>query len=97
MATVFVHRALRDEPSVRGEQTRIMSSVGLEVRGSNYLPQFTWSDILRTVETPEFFLFFYNRRAAQYIPKRALQEPDVRALRDIVQAHAAGKYRLAHA
>lgn len=96
-ATVFARRALRDEPSVRDEQTRIVSSVGLEVRGSNYLQQFSWSDIVRTVETPEFFLFFYNRRAAQYIPKRALQEADVRALRDIVQAHATGKYRLAPA
>ena len=97
VARVTARRALRDEPSVRGQQTRIISSAGLEVRGTNYLQQFTWSDIVRTVETPEFFLFFYNRRAAKYLPKRALGEAETEALRDLVRAHAATKHRLAPA
>jgi YcxB-like protein len=96
-ATVLARRALRDEPNVRGEQTRIVTSAGLEVRGANYVQQFNWPDIVRTVETPEFFLFFYNRRAAQYLPKRALNGNDTSALRELLDAHAPGKHRLAPA
>jgi hypothetical protein len=91
MARILARRALRDDPSVRGEQTRSVSSDGVEVRGSNYGQQFTWADIVRTVETPEFFLFFYNRRAAQYVPKRAVDGADAQVIRDLIQTHAHGK------
>ena len=97
MARVIARRARRDDPAVRGQQTRIISSAGLEVRGANYVQQFTWSDIVRTVETREFFLFFYNRRTAQYVPKRALRGADAEAVRDLVRAHAAREHRVATA
>ena len=33
------------------------------------------------VETAEFFLFYYNKKCAYYVPKRALSDDDVLAVR----------------
>jgi hypothetical protein len=98
MARTFARRAIRDDPSVRGEQIRTVSPEGLVVRGANLLQRFPWADIVRAVETPEFFLFFYNRRAAHYIPKRALMSADLEALRTLLDSHTSSrKHRAAPA
>jgi hypothetical protein len=88
MLRSVARRATREEPALRGEQARILSADGLEARGHNFLQRLPWADIRRSVETPEFFLFFYNRRQAYYVPKRSLSEPDIATVRAIIQSHA---------
>ena len=83
----MARRATRDDPSLRGTQIRALSEAGFEARGAGFSQQLAWTDIVRAEETKEFFLFFYNRRAAYYIPKRCLQTGDEAALRSLIADH----------
>lgn len=80
-------RALKNNPSLRGPQTRVVDERGLEIQGANFLQRLSWTDIVRTDETEEFFLFFYNQRMAFYVPKRCLSETDIEIVRSLISAH----------
>ena len=58
-----------------------------ELASENYLQRHPWSDIVRCVETDEFFLFFYNKRMAHYLPKRAIGLVEAQAIRELIEAH----------
>lgn len=80
-------RAARKLPardaSVRGPQERAVDATGYHSRGNGVHLDVPWHAMVRGVETDQFFLFFYNKQCAYYLPKRALSETqcaDVRAL-----------------
>jgi hypothetical protein len=53
--------------------------------GTAFLP---WSEISRAVETPSFFLWYWQEKAAHYTPKRALPEADVERVRTLIREDA---------
>ena len=86
----LARRALRDDPSVRGTQIRTLSRRGLEARGANFSQWLAWADLVRVEEVDEFFLFFYNRRVAYYVPKRCLALSDAAACRSLIATRRDG-------
>jgi len=79
-------KALANDPSLRGPQSRSVDETGLHVRGAGFAQDFAWSDIVRVVETPDFFLFYYNKRAAHYMPKRVLDAAAIEQVRALIRA-----------
>jgi hypothetical protein len=89
------NRMAKTEPSVRGIQERGVDASGLHVRGHGLTMDYAWSDLLTAIETPAFFLFFYNKNCAHFIPKRALNGGSVDEVRSIIHAHMGGRAKLA--
>ncbi len=81
-------KALEADPSLNGTQARTVDDTGLHVRGAGYAPSLGWGELARVSETPNFFFFFYDKRLAHYIPKRALDARERDELRNLIQAHA---------
>jgi hypothetical protein len=46
---------------------------------------------VRAIEAPDFFLFFYNKRVAHYLPKRVLTGPQTREVRALVEENFLGR------
>ena len=87
MRRAAARKALENDPALRGAQTRIVDDAGLQVAGAGFSQQLRWSDLVRAVETEHFFLFFYNKRIAHYLPKRSLRADDVSKVRALLAAH----------
>jgi hypothetical protein len=87
-------KAQTNDPSLRGLQRRAVTEEGLEISGANFEQAITWSDLVRAVETPEFFLFFYNKRCAHFVPKRALSEAGVQRVRSLIAERMNERARL---
>ena len=71
--------------SLRGPQTRSLDAIGYHFRGNSVSLDIPWQVMLRAVETPEFFLFFYNKQCAYYFPKRALNATEVERARALLK------------
>jgi hypothetical protein len=41
--------------------------------------------MVRGIETAKFFFFFYNKRMAYYVPKRALDSRQIDEVRDLMR------------
>lgn len=74
------------DPSARGTQERAVDDVGYHSRGNGVAVDVPWHAMHRVIETAEFFLFFYNKQWAYYVPKRALTTAAVAELRALTQA-----------
>jgi hypothetical protein len=81
-------KALELDPSLQGTQERMLDDTGLHVRGAGFSPSLGWGELVRVSETPNFFLFFYDKNLVHYIPKRALDGRSRDELRNLIQAHA---------
>lgn len=84
-------KALANDPSLRGPQLRTVDENGLHVRGAGFAQDFAWSDLVRVVETADFFLFYYNNRAAHYLPKRVLDPAVIEQVRQLIRAKLPGR------
>jgi hypothetical protein len=84
MARAAAKKALENDPSLRGPQTRIVDDEGIHVLGAGLRQDLRWTDLVKAVETREFFLFFYNKRQAHYIPKRVLTSASVADVRNLI-------------
>jgi YcxB-like protein len=81
-------RALpKRDPTVLGPQRRVLDTAGLQVGGNGVHLSFDWAGIQRVLETPAFFLFFFSKGSAYYIPKSALSGAQVEGVRGLVAAH----------
>jgi len=69
------------DPIVIGTQQRIVDSEGYHSRGNGVALDIPWHVLYKVVETDAFFLFFYNKRCAYYVPKRAISVDEVAAVR----------------
>jgi hypothetical protein len=82
-------RAARKLPerdaSVRGPQERIIDSSGLHLRGNGVALEVPWHAMVRGVETAQFFLFFYNKQCAHFVPKRTLSTRQIDQIREFMQ------------
>jgi len=92
MQRTWARKATEYDPSLRGPQTRIVDESGVEVRGANSHQHLSWPDLRRIAEGPEFFLFFYNKRMAHYLPKRVLDAAEIGVVRELAQANAGARF-----
>ncbi|HET6680357.1 MAG TPA: YcxB family protein [Gemmatimonadaceae bacterium] len=91
-------RAARKLPerdaSARGPQERVVDETGFHSRGNGVALDIPWHAMVRAVETEEFFLFFYCKQCAYYVPKRVLAAPQLSEVRDLARAALADRARL---
>jgi hypothetical protein len=83
------------EPSVRGTQERGVDEAGLHIRGHGLTMDYAWPDLQSAVETPQFFLFFYNKNCAHFIPKRALPASGLDDVRTVLRTYMGSRAKLA--
>jgi hypothetical protein len=67
-----VRSAHKNNPSLRGNQTFVLTSDGFNAQGSLHSTTVTWKGITRVLETSEYFLFFVSRNTAYFIPTREI-------------------------
>jgi hypothetical protein len=53
-----------------------------------------WSDVVRVEESPAAFVVWIRPGAGAYLPRRAIADADLRALRALFHTHAGGRARL---
>jgi hypothetical protein len=87
-------KAQVNDPSLRGIQGRAVNEQGLQLSGASFQQSIAWADLVRAVETPSFFLFFYNKRCAHFIPKRALPGAGIQRVRTLVTERMGERARL---
>jgi hypothetical protein len=81
-----VRRAYRETPSLRGPQTYSFSDTGVAITGVSSSGTLGWDSVLEAIETREFFLLYHTKRAAFYVPKRAMTDEAQRAaLRELLR------------
>jgi hypothetical protein len=82
-------RAARKLPetdaSIRGLHTRTVDDEGFHFRGNDVALDVPWHAMQRAKETDKFFLFFYNKQCAYYLPKRALTSTEIGEVRALVR------------
>ena len=92
-----LRRAYDETPSLRGPQVYEFSETGLVMTGVGSSTTVGWDSIVEAIETKEFFLLYFSKRSAFYLPKRATSDEAQRtALRDLLRTQlghrAAGLY-----
>lgn len=85
------------DASMQGPQVRALDAAGFHSRGNGVSLDVPWHAFKRAVETPEFFLLFYNWQCAYAIPKPGLAADEVRAARELLQANLGERARLLRA
>ena len=82
-----LRRAYSETPSLRGPQVYQFTDAGLTIRGGAASTTLGWDSFVKADETREFFLLFYSKRCAYYLPKRvAGDEGERNALRALLRA-----------
>ena len=66
-----LRRAYAETPSLREPQVYRFSDAGLSITGGPATITLGWDAIVEALETEEFFLLFYSKQCAYYVPKRA--------------------------
>jgi hypothetical protein len=93
-------RAFRRNPMYQGDFTMEITDEEIRVTGPQTTWHTRWSGIVRAIETPAYFLFFYSKDCAQFLPKHAVPPADLPGLRTLLKAHLgviADTYRTAGA
>jgi hypothetical protein len=87
--TLHSHR--KASPSSQGTQSYRIDDRGVELFGALYRTSLDWAAITRVVETSEFFLLYFGKQAAYFLPKRVLGEPERNQVRELARANVRGK------
>lgn len=66
----------RNDPNVAHPFTYALDENGLHMSMKTTDLQLRWSGMAKVRETPELFLFYYNKRCAYFLPKRAIALPN---------------------
>ena len=84
-----LRRTYRREPLLFSQQTLTVSSTGVALENAGARTVLNWQTIRAVREETEFYLFFYTRQCALYLPKRVIPDGDTdRRLREFVTSHA---------
>ena len=75
------------DASLEGPQTRIVDAAGYHSRGNGVALDVPWHAMVRGTESAHFFLFYYNKQCAYYLPKRALQQEDAVVIRALMREY----------
>ena len=78
----------RQDPSVTAPLTYVLTHSGLHVTARTVDVEVKWSGMHKVRERPGGFLFYYNRRCAYQLPKRAIGSAEqVNAVREFIRHH----------
>jgi hypothetical protein len=80
-------RTFRRNPMYQGDFTMELTDEEIRMTGPQTTWHTRWSGIVRAMETPAYFLFFYTKDAAQFLPKHAVPPADLPGLRTLLKAH----------
>lgn len=81
-----LRRAYATTPNLRGPQIYQFSDAGLSITRGAATTRLGWDSFVEVAETDEFFLFFYSKQCAYFVPKRAVgREIYQRALRGLLR------------
>ena len=88
-----LRRLYTDTPSLRGDQTYVLTPDQLECANALAHSVMRWDGLTEIAETDEFFLFYFSKKRAYYLPKAvvggAAEEERLRSfLRDRVGTRA---------
>jgi hypothetical protein len=77
------------DPNINDPFTQIYSEDGLHVATRTASADLKWSGMFKVRETRDYLLFYYSRRMAYYLPKRAVpNDEDLAELRSRIRAWA---------
>ena len=83
-----VRRAYAEPPGLQEPQRYELTAAGLVMSGGAASVTLGWEAILEVTETPEFYLFFFSKRCAYYLPKRVVGgAAEQRSLRTFLRMH----------
>ena len=94
LAPFAVWQLRRNNPQIVKGQEHLISAQGYQTTCGAATSRMAWDGLIRVVETKEFFLAYPLRNAAYYLPKRALSNDDIRALRELFRLHLADRSEL---
>jgi hypothetical protein len=82
-------RFRRHDPNAAYPFTHTLGPDGLGVSTHTADLALKWAGLVKVRETPDLFMFYYNKRCAYYLPKRAISggESGLEALRSWVRSH----------
>jgi hypothetical protein len=72
-----VARLYAATPALSGPQSYTFTDDGLAIANAGVSNLVRWSAFTEAAETPEFFLLYYSRKCAYYLPKRIIHSDDV--------------------
>lgn len=91
-------RAARSLPkrdaSVQGPQERTVDASGFHSRGNGVALDVPWHAMVQGLESDEFFLFFYSKQLAYYLPKRVLSGTQIEEVRTLMRSGLGERARL---
>jgi hypothetical protein len=70
----------RSDPNVGHPFTYTLTDTGLRIKLRTVEAELKWAGMYRVRETPGMLLFYYNRRAAYFLPKREVGGPEALAI-----------------
>jgi hypothetical protein len=73
---IHTWRVARHDPNVAHPLTHTLDESGLHVSMHTASFDLTWTGLHHVRETPKLFMFYYSKRVAYYLPKRALSGPE---------------------
>lgn len=80
-------RAYAQTPSLRLPQVYRFTDDSLEMVNDLARAEMRWDALVEAAETGEFFLFYYSKKCAYFLPKRVVGAEDAQAeLREFVRA-----------
>jgi hypothetical protein len=81
----------RHDPNVSYPFVHTLTADGLHVATHTTETDLKWAGMEKVRETPSTFMFYYSKRCAYYLPKRAIGGPhDVETAREWIRAHLPG-------
>ena len=82
-----IRRAYAQTPNLRGPQVYRFTDTGLSITGGAAATTLGWDTFVEVAEVDDFFLFFYSKKCAYYLPKRVVgAEAEQSALRKLLRA-----------
>jgi hypothetical protein len=80
-----VKRQLRSNPMLGGPQSFALQEDGLAMENRAGSALVRWPTLLRVVESPEYFLFYYTRQFAYFLPRAAIPSSELQLVRDRIR------------
>jgi hypothetical protein len=80
--------AKRLDPNTAHPFEHVLAESGIQVHAHTTSTDLKWIGVYKVMEMPDLFLFYYNKRCAHYLPKRAIASAaELQAVRAFIRAH----------
>lgn len=93
-----LHGLFANTPSFQGPQTYRLGEENLELSTPLAQSHVRWDALVEVAETEEFFLFYFSKKRAYYLPKVAVGGPeDQEKLRQVIEARVGARAHVGEA